>query len=400
LGHITVVPTGGGFGGTTLLIIAGWTALSVVTVLGLLPLLRMSRGSDAPGEHRTAVRLEPSPLRESGYFGIVLERLVLHACTIFDADEVCVFGRDPRRRDEALVLAQGAGVNPDLIGRRLAIEWDPMVAALACGRPLTVPGELWPAWQPEWGPGETHSAAIAPIWFGGRVQGALSVIHRRAGLGLDVSGLALLGELAELVGQVLAHTEGRQLSAADPQREIDGLLATLARIEPDTGSRGAEVAGVARWLADDIGLGGPDRLELELAARLNGVGKLRVPSHVLQRTAELTRSEQELLLLEPLWGAEMIARIPGLETVALIVRFCRESWDGRGYPDGLAGEQIPLASRIIALSEAFSSMTARRALDPDTALRELGALAGSIFDPDLTNRLARSVSGAEVRHPA
>lgn len=110
-------------------------------------------------------------LRESGYTSIVLERLVLHACTIFDAAEVCVFGRDHLSRDDAPVVVQAAGVDPDLIGRRLPIECDPMVAALACGRPLAIPGELWPDWDGARGPGATESAAVAPIWFGGRIRG-------------------------------------------------------------------------------------------------------------------------------------------------------------------------------------------------------------------------------------
>ena len=95
------------------------------------------------------------------------------------------------------------------------------------------------------------------------------------------------------------------------------------------------------------------------------------------------------------------SRIPGLEAIALIVRHCHESWDGRGYPDGLAGTRIPLASRIIALADTYASMTAPRpqgrALDPATALCDLSALAGKAFDPDLTARLAGGVRGTEVR---
>ena len=341
-------------------------------------------------------------LRESGYTSIVLERLVLHACTIFDADEVCVFGRDHCSRDDAPVIVQAAGVDPDLIGQRLPIECDPMVAVLACGRPLAIPGELWPDWAGGAGTGATESAAVAPIWFGGRIRGALGVTHRREGMGLDVKGLALLGELAELAGGVLAHAGARQLSAADPQAEIDGLVRALARIEePGAGARGARVATVAHWLADDLGFGGPDRLELELAARLHDVGDLRMPLGILRASRPLTRSEEELVRLQPVWGAEMVARIPGLEAIALIVRHCHESWDGRGFPDGLAGARIPLASRIIALADAYSSITAPRphgrALDPAGVLRDLDALAGTAFDPDLTARLAGGVRGTEVR---
>jgi GAF domain-containing protein len=187
-----------------LVAIAAWTTLSVAIVLMMRPLLHMARlGELAPARPRPEA---PRPagesfslLRESGYLGIVLERLVLHASTTFGADQVCVFGRDTRAGRDGLVLVQGAGVNPDLIGRPLDVDWDPLVAALACGRPLAVPGRLWPAWDAGHPPaGEVLSAAIAPIWFGGRVQGAVSLTRMREGDGFDVNALGRLGELAEL----------------------------------------------------------------------------------------------------------------------------------------------------------------------------------------------------------
>jgi GAF domain-containing protein len=341
-----------------------------------MPLLRIVALSEEDAEPRRAET--PSALRDSGYLGIVMERLVLHATTIFGADQVCVFGRDPRRRDDSLVLVQGAGVNPDLIGRRLAVDWDPLVAALACGRPLAVRGELWPAWEGRAGSADpARSAAIAPVWFGGRIRGALTVTHRRDGLALDVGALSLLGELAELAGRVLEHTEERQLSVADPQPEIDALLATLARAAPEAMRLETEVAGIARRLADDLGLGEADLVEIELAARLRNVGTLRAPSRVLRGTGSLTPAERNLLRLQPLWGAGMVARIPGLEAIALIVRLVHERWDGSGYPEGLSGERIPLASRIVALAAAWAA-----------APFELDAPELSGFDPELIDRVA------------
>jgi hypothetical protein len=349
----------------------------------LLPALRAARRGDA-SLRRTGpeTRREPRAptvwaLRESGYLGIVLERLVLHACTICAADEVCVFGRDRRAPGEALVLVQGAGVDPELVGRRLTVEWDPMVAALACGRPIELRGDLWPDWQGRFDRGEpVRSAAIAPVWFGGRIQGAVSVVHRGEGDERGGRAKARLGELAELAGRVLSHTELRQLSAADPQAEIDALIATLARSETGGSGRGEEVAALARWVGEDIGLVGPDLIELELAARLHDVARLRTPARFQRPADELRSSERELLRLQPLWGAELVARIPGLEAVALIVRHCRERWDGAGYPDGLAGERIPLASRIVALADAAAAGDAV-GLGP----------ANGAFDPFLVARL-------------
>jgi GAF domain-containing protein len=345
-------------------------------------ILRLLRPASRSGERTAAEAADqagsPLPaLRQSGYLGIVLERLVLHASTIFGADEVCVFGRDRRGRDEALVLIQGAGVDPELIGRPLTIEWDPMVAALACGRPLAIRGELWPAWQGEHDRGEpVQSAAIAPVWFAGRMQGAVSVIHRREEDPPGVPALALLGELAELTGRVLAHTDRRLLSAADPQPELDALLATRRRLDGNANGHAPDVAAVARRLGEDLGLGGADLIEIELGAQLHDIGKLRVPFQILRKTSPLTSAELELLRLQQVWAAEMIARIPGLEAISLIVRHCHERWDGLGYPDGLEGERIPLASRIVALAEALCSATS---LHPTEV--------GTRFDPRLAARI-------------
>jgi len=376
-----------------LLAIAGWTALSLVTFVIVQPLLRTVSRVDgsAPAGRPEAPPAWPRPsvrLRESGYLAIVLERLVLHASTIFAADQVCVFGRDARARDDGLVLVQGAGVNPELIGRPLDVEWDPMVAALACGRPLAVRGDLWPAWDAGGGGDAVRTAAIAPVWFGGRLEGALALTHAADGQGLDMDGLGRLGDVAELVGHAFAHTVGRQLSVADPQPEIEGLLEALERTAPDSARLGAEVAAVARVLAEDLGAGGPDLLELDLGARLHGLGRLRMPAVAVRTSSAPAQADRELTRLEPLWGAGMVGRIPGLEAVALIVRHSRERWDGRGHPDGLAGERIPLASRIIAVSEALCSVSpgvvdelAGRSLDPDLAARATGLARAAELRP-------------------
>jgi HD-GYP domain-containing protein (c-di-GMP phosphodiesterase class II) len=262
-----------------------------------------------------------------------------------------------------------------------------MIAALACGRPLTVPGHLWPAWDAGGEGGPVQTAAIAPVWFGGRLQGALALTHGGEGERLDMTALARLGEVAELVGHALAHTSGRQLSVADPQPEIDGLLDALERTAPAPAQHGSQVAAIARVLADELGLGGADLLELELAARLHALGRLRMPAGMVGTSGALAEADRELARLEPLWGAEMVARIPGLEAVALIVRHSRERWDGRGHPDGLAAERIPLASRIIAVAEAFCSASAG----------VVNELAGRSLDPELAARVAGLAREAEIR---
>jgi HD-GYP domain-containing protein (c-di-GMP phosphodiesterase class II) len=101
----------------------------------------------------------------------------------------------------------------------------------------------------------------------------------------------------------------------------------------------------------------------------------------------------------PEWGAEILASMPGLEPVATIVRYHHEHWDGAGYPDGLAGERIPLASRVISVCDAYDAMTSDRpyrpALTEREAIDQLRAGAGSQFDPRVVDRLVAVLDGRD-----
>jgi HD-GYP domain-containing protein (c-di-GMP phosphodiesterase class II) len=136
----------------------------------------------------------------------------------------------------------------------------------------------------------------------------------------------------------------------------------------------------------------PTRAELVIAARLHDVGMLRVPSAPLLRPGPLDGSEGRLVAEHPAWGCDLLAEIPGLQGVAAIVRFHQERWDGSGYPHGLAGSRIPLASRILGASEAWAAMTSGRAhapaLTPEHAVEELRRAAGTHFDPEVVEALA------------
>jgi HD-GYP domain-containing protein (c-di-GMP phosphodiesterase class II) len=120
---------------------------------------------------------------------------------------------------------------------------------------------------------------------------------------------------------------------------------------------------------------------------------------VLNKPGPLEPHESEVIRCHAAWGSETLARIPGLEAVATIVRFHHERWDGTGYPDGLSGGRIPLASRIIAVCDAYGAMTSdrpyRAALRADVALSEIRTGSGSQFDPDVVYALIETL-GATV----
>jgi len=354
-----------------LYVLAGWIGLSFVTYVLVLPVLRAA-GRPRPHPNARPRGLAqpsssgvPSPQR-LGYSGVILERLVQHARTVLGVHEAWIALR-PRGVDEAYTGVAAAGIDPDLIGRRLSSPCE-----------------------------ELDGLASAPVTIGGETRGAVC-LGRPVGGGLRLGrvGYELHSELARLTAEVVAHHESRELHVGDSQPEIRSLVQALADADGDTYRHSLEVAATARAVAQRLGLDNIDLVEVELGALLHDIGKLRMPAAILRKAGPLDPGEVALMRLHPEWGAEMVARVPGLEAVALIVRLHHERPDGTGYPHGLRDERIPMASKIVAACDAYGAMTRRRdysePLDVEAALEELEANSGSQFDPLVVEVLASFV---------
>ncbi|MHB8642803.1 MAG: HD-GYP domain-containing protein [Gaiellaceae bacterium] len=164
-----------------------------------------------------------------------------------------------------------------------------------------------------------------------------------------------------------------------------------------TGSHSRDVVGLTLAVCDRLGLDARDRRNAEFAALLHDVGKVRIPESIINKPGPLDPDERAIIVRHTIVGQEMLERVGGLlADVGRIVRSCHEHWDGTGYPDRLAGEEIPLVARIVTACDAFSAMTTtrpyRRALSQAEALRELGACAGSQFDPRVVTVLLEVAS--------
>ena len=172
--------------------------------------------------------------------------------------------------------------------------------------------------------------------------------------------------------------EMRRSTAHEP------LLRTLAEREPELRAHVADVSSLAVRVAERLGRGRDELEELRLAAELHDVGKLAIPDVVLQKTGPLDPTEWGFIRSHTLIGQRILGAAPALRPVGTIVRSTHENWDGSGYPDGLAGEAIPLAARIIAACDAYSAITSDRpyrpARPPEEAVAELRRCAGTQFD--------------------
>jgi HD-GYP domain-containing protein (c-di-GMP phosphodiesterase class II) len=159
-----------------------------------------------------------------------------------------------------------------------------------------------------------------------------------------------------------------------------------------TGLHSRDVVSLVLDVCDRLDVGGRERRDAEFAALLHDVGKIKIPSEIINKPGKLTDQEFELIKTHTVEGEQLLSQVGGLlGNVGRIVRSCHEDWDGTGYPDGLRGEEIPLVARIVRCCDAFSAMTTdrsyRKAMPVTEAIAELRRCSGTDFDPAVVDAL-------------
>ncbi|MGK2877667.1 MAG: HD-GYP domain-containing protein, partial [Solirubrobacterales bacterium] len=176
---------------------------------------------------------------------------------------------------------------------------------------------------------------------------------------------------------------------------VEALCAALSARDGYTGEHSAETLELVTAVTDQLDL--PiDQVEMIAdVALLHDIGKIGIPNEVLHEPGKLNDAQWEIMKQHPVIGEHIVARIPGLESVAKAIRHEHERWDGEGYPDGLKGDSIPLASRIVLVCDAFHAMTSdrpyREAMPVEDVRAELVRHAGTQFDPVIVVALLSSL---------
>jgi HD-GYP domain-containing protein (c-di-GMP phosphodiesterase class II) len=208
----------------------------------------------------------------------------------------------------------------------------------------------------------------------------------------------------QIAGQRLSsHSQSQNRSARRQAHAV--LMAVLAARRPELRGHLRVVAFRAIALGRRLGLTREEIDDVALAAELQDVGLLSVPESILEKESSLTEEEAALIRGRPVAGERIIGAAPGLAPVASLVRASSEHFDGSGFPDGLAGDAIPIGARIVAVAVAYAAMTASRpyrvAGSAEDALAELRRCAGSQFDPAVVEALAADlIEEVEPRSPA
>jgi len=210
------------------------------------------------------------------------------------------------------------------------------------------------------------------------------------------------GELVEAVTKALGgEDEGSllcdraaaamELSSQAMRVSLESVRALVRAVEakdPYTRRHSEQVAHYAVNIAAAMGLSGPAALEsTRVASLLHDIGKIGVPDYILTKPGPLTDEEFQYVSRHPALGSDILASITLFSAEAKLIRYHHERWDGKGYPDGLAGEESPLISRIIQVADSIDAMlmerTYKKGLPVETMLGELVRCAGTQFDPKI-----------------
>jgi len=237
-----------------------------------------------------------------------------------------------------------------------------------------------------------QSFVSIPLTAHGEIAGFVSAGRQAAG-DFDKPAIRALATLAGYLSVALQNSVSYQALAGTNIQMIAAFGSALETENTYSQGHSMQEAEYAVALAKEMGLPSWQVQNVQLGALLHDIGNIGVDEHILNKPGKLTKEELELVKAQPVLGADIIAKIDHLRQIVPIVRHHHERFDGSGYPDGLAGEDIPLEARILAVADAFGAMTAdrayRKALPPRQAIAELDACAGTQFDPQVVEAFLR-----------
>jgi putative nucleotidyltransferase with HDIG domain len=257
-------------------------------------------------------------------------------------------------------------------------------------------------------------AFLAARWVGRPIQRLTATTHEIAagsfGGRVEMKGLSFeLADLAEDFNRMSGHVEGyvqqlREAAQANRDLFIGSLRAFAAAIDakdPYTRGHSERVAAVSRVIARHLLLSEEMQHKVWIGALLHDVGKLGVEDTILRKETELTAEEYRQMKMHTVVGAEIMQPIEQLREMIPAIRWHHEAWNGRGYPDALRGEQIPLFARIVAVADTFDAITTNRpyqqAGNIQYAVDTITKLTGSRFDAKIVTAFLRAVQAGEVR---
>ena len=231
--------------------------------------------------------------------------------------------------------------------------------------------------------------ALAPLRTDDSVDGFLVVREPAVGEHGTEELLRLLSGLSYQASVALQRARSFESLEDTFVSTVEALANALEANDEYTSSHTRWITDMALKVGRELGFDAPTLKRIELGALFHDIGKIGVPTSILLKPGPLSPEERKIIEMHPELGERILEPIDRLAEVRKIVRSCHERWDGEGYPDGKAGEEIPIESRIVFVCDAFHAMTTdrpyRKRLGVEEACRRLREGAGTQFDPAVVN---------------
>jgi len=275
-------------------------------------------------------------------------------------------------------------------------QWPVYLAALGAQIVLDFGVNSVRMWLIDGTPVRDQLRLIAPVYGLDAALAPIGLLTAFAVVELGPATCLLVLPLAAVLAILSGERRARVDQAIELSEAYQGTAMLLGDVvEADdayTGSHSRGVVELSLAVSDALGLGARARRNVEFGALLHDVGKIAVPKEIINKKGPLDDREWEIMRQHTIEGEKMLQRVGGvLAEAGVIVRASHEEFDGSGYPDGLAGDQIPIEARIISCCDAFSAMTTtrsyRKAMPIEKAIEELRDNAGSQFDPRVVEAL-------------
>jgi diguanylate cyclase (GGDEF)-like protein len=250
---------------------------------------------------------------------------------------------------------------------------------------------------------EGKSLALAPLQFDANRVGCIAAVASEGRFAPNGKRMRLFAGIAHQAKLAIQNASSFQSLEETFLSTVEALANALEANDEYTSSHARWITDMALEVGRELGLDAKTLKRLELGALFHDIGKIGIPAAILSKPGPLTPEERAVIETHPELGERILAPISRLEDVRPIVRHAHERWDGAGYPDGKAAEEIPIESRVILVCDAFHAMTTdrpyRTRLPVAEAIRRLVESAGTQFDPQVVEAFLRLAPGALEDHP-
>jgi len=325
----------------------------------------------------------------------VLDLALASIPTVMACEATGAWIRDPDTGGFRLNRYQAA--DEAYFGMLAYLEVDPDTAAQftrSVEEPFVLPKEVVAAVPPQFNAlKEPRDLLVAPLRWEPDGQGAFVVVAPGADLSFSPKDLQLARGIADIASLALGNVRRFLELERTYVSTVEALAGALEAKDQYTEDHCRALAEMSLAVGVEIGLPS-DRLQiLELGALFHDIGKIGIPSEIIRKPGPLTAAERREMNRHPEIGAQILAPVPFLQPVRPVVYASHERWDGKGYPEGIGGEDIPLESRIVFVCDAYHAMTTdrpyRAALPEREAIRRLKLAAGTQFDPHVVTMFVR-----------